>query len=202
MKKIDLKKEFKHLYTASAKKPALVDVPRLNFLMADGTGDPNTSREFKQAVGSLYSVSYTLKFTFKKAKSVDYPVMALEGLWWTDDMSQFSLEKKADWRWTLMIMQPDFVARDMVLKIIKQVREKSGFKDFPDLRLEKLKEGKCAQVLHVGPYEAEGPSVRRLHEFIRESGYELRGKHHEIYLGDPRRSAPDKLKTILRQPVK
>jgi hypothetical protein len=201
MKKHDLRKEYKNLYSASTKKPAWLDVPALQFLMIDGTGDPNTSQAFKQAVGTLYSVSYTLKFTWKKEREVDYPVMALEGLWWTDDMPEFSLERKGDWKWTVMIMQPEFVPKLMVLKTIEQVRKKSEMKDFPKVRLERFKEGRCAQILHVGPYSAEGPTIQKLHEFIKAEGCVLRGKHHEIYFGDPRRSAPEKLRTILRQPA-
>ncbi|MBM3297830.1 MAG: hypothetical protein FJY83_09575 [Candidatus Aminicenantes bacterium] len=201
MKKIDLRKKYKDLYTASAKKPALLDVPSLPYLMIDGAGDPNTAKSFQRAVGTLYSISYTLKFAWKKEKAVDYPVMALEGLWWMNDMSAFSLERKNEWKWTMMIMQPDFVPRAEALKIARRVREKSGLEDFPAVRYEIFKEGRCAQVLHVGPYSAEGPTVARLHEFIRSEGYALRGKHHEIYLGDPRRAAPDRLRTIIRQPV-
>jgi hypothetical protein len=188
MKKHDLRKEYKNLYSASAKKPVLLDVPPFNFLMIDGTGDPNTSQAFKQAVGTLYSISYTLKFACKKEMEVDYPVMALEGLWWMDDMREFSLDRKGDWKWTVMIMQPEFVPKPMVLKTIEQVRKKSEMKDFPKVRLERFKEGRCAQILHVGPYSAEGPTIEKLHEFIKAEGYVLRGQHHEIYLGDPRRS--------------
>jgi len=201
MKKHDLRKEYKNLYSASAKKPVLLDVPPFNFLMIDGMGDPNTSQAFKQAVGTLYSISYTLKFACKKEMEVDYPVMALEGLWWMDDMREFSLERKGDWKWTMMIMQPGFVPKLMVLKTIEQVRKKSEMKDFPKVRLERFKEGRCAQILHVGPYSAEGPTIQKLHEFIEAEGSVFRAKHHEIYLGDPRRSAPEKLRTILRQPV-
>jgi hypothetical protein len=202
MKKIDLRKEFKRFYTAPAKNPVLLDVPPLSFLMIDGSGDPNTSESFKRAAGTLYSVSYALKFSWKKEKDVDYTVMALEGLWWTDDRSALNPEKKDGWKWTMMIMQPDFIPRPEVVKAIRRVREKSGMADFPEVRYEVLMEGRSAQVLHVGPYSAEGPTVKRLHEFIRAEGHILRGKHHEIYLGDPRRAAPEKLRTIVRQPVR
>lgn len=201
MKKIDLRQEYKKLFTASAKAPAWLDVPALQYLMIDGRGDPNSAESFKQAVGTLYSVSYTLKFAWKKEKAIDYPVMALEGLWGTDDMREFSLERKADWKWTVMILQPDFIPRPEIQKIIRRVKVKSDFKDFPEVRVEKFQEGKCAQVLHLGPYAAEGPTVKRLHDFIAAAGCRLRGKHHEIYLGDPRRSAQEKLRTILRQPA-
>ncbi len=201
MKKIDLRQEYKNLYSASAKTPVWIDVPALTYLLIDGTGDPNTSAAYKQAVGTLYSVSYTLKFAWKKKKGIDYPVMALEGLWWADDMREFSLERKGEWKWTAMIMQPEFIPRPDILKVIAQVKDKSDFADFPRVRVEKFKEGKCAQVLHLGPYSQEGPTVQRLHDFIAAAGCKLRGKHHEIYFGDPRRSAPEKLRTILRQPA-
>ena len=200
MKTIDLKKTLKPLYTASATKPAMVDVPPMNALMVDGTGDPN-SPAFQEAVGSLYSVAYTLKFAFKKGKAIDYPVMALEGLWCADDPSVFTSGKREEWRWTIFIVLPDVVAKKDVAETIAAVKKKAKFPGFPEIRFEKFVEGKAAQVMHIGPYAAEGPTVKRLHAFIAEKGYRLRGRHHEIYLGDPRRAAPEKLKTILRHPI-
>jgi len=204
MKAIDFKKTLKHLYTASTKEPALVDVPRMNFLMLDGEGDPNITPAFQHAVEALYSASYTLKFMIKKGKAgVDYSVAPLEGLWWVDSMKEFSVQKKGRWKWTIMIMQPEFVTEELFRRACEELVRKK--KDLPNLamaRLEEFAEGLSAQVMHIGPFSAEGPTVERLHGFIKEGGYQLRGKHHEIYLSDPRKARPETMKTIVRQPVK
>lgn len=200
MKTIDLKKLLKPVYTASATKPAIIDVPPMNALMVDGTGDPN-SPAFQEAVGSLYGVAYTLKFTFKKGKAVDYPVMALEGLWCADDPSVFTSGRRDEWKWTLFIVLPDVVTGKDVAAAVAAVKKKAKFPRFPEIRFERFAEGRAAQIMHIGPYAAEGPTIERLHRFVEEQGYRLRGWHHEIYLGDPRRSAPEKLRTILRHPV-
>jgi hypothetical protein len=200
MEKLDLRKQLKHLYNPSKKSFQLVDVPAMNFTMIDGRGDPNTSEAFMAATQALYAVSYTLKFEFKKNHGVDYPVMPLEGLWWADDMEVFRMEKRDDWNWTLMMMQPQVVKRSHVKAAVDQAAKK----DLPalaDMRFEPYREGMSAQIMYLGPYADEGPTIRRMHAFIEESGYAPRGKHHEIYMGDPRRSAPEKLKTVLRQPV-
>ena len=202
MEKIDFKKEFKHLYNPSSKEPAIVDVPEMNFLMVDGEGDPNTAQEYKDAVEALYSVSYALKFMIKKSEvAVDYGVMPLEGLWWADDMAQFSVENKDIWKWTSMIMQPKYATKELFNKATEQVEKKKNLPALLKIRFESFNEGLSAQIMHIGPYSVEGPTIERLHDFIKEKGYELRGKHHEIYLADPRRSAPEKMKTVLRQPV-
>lgn len=200
MKTIDLKKSLKPFYTASASKPAIIDVPVMNTLTVDGAGDPN-SPAFQEAVGSLYSVAYTLKFAFKKEKAIDYPVMALEGLWCADDLSAFASGRRDEWKWTIFIVVPDVVTRKDVAEAIAAVKKKAKFPRFPEVRFEKFAEGKAAQVMHIGPYAEEGPTIERLHRFIADQGYRLRGRHHEIYFGDPRRAAPEKLKTIIRQPV-
>jgi hypothetical protein len=200
MKTIDLKKTLKPYYTSSTAKPALVDVPAVNALMADGVGDPNAPA-FQEAVGTLYSVAYTLKFAFKKERAIDYPVMALEGLWCAEDLNDFAAERRDRWQWTLLIVQPDVVTKADVAKTIATVKAKGKLARLPEVRLEKFKEGRAAQILHVGPYAAEAPTIERLHRFVEEQGLRLRGRHHEIYLGDPRRSAPEKLRTILRHPV-
>jgi hypothetical protein len=200
MKTIDLKNMFKPYYTASAAKPLIIDVPPMNFLMVDGTGDPNGPL-FQEAVGSLYSVAYTLKFAFKKDKAVDYPVMALEGLWCADDVADFLNGKRENWKWTILIVLPDIVAKKDVGAAVAAAKKKAKFPGFPEVRFEKFAEGKAAQIMHVGPYATEGPTIERLHRFADEQGYMLRGKHHEIYLGDPRRSSPEKLRTIIRHPV-
>ncbi len=199
--KLDLKKELKDLYSASRKELAIIDVPPMNFLMIDGAGSPETSPQFQAAVQALYGVSYTLKFMIKKTKGADYVVMPLEGLWWAEDMEHFSLGNKDQWQWTLMIMQPEYVTEDLVAEAVEQVREKKDSAAVGELRFEGFHEGLSAQIMYVGPYSDEGPTIARVHRFIEENGYSLRGKHHEIYLGDPRRTAPEKLKTILRQPI-
>jgi hypothetical protein len=201
MKTIDLKKTLKPYYTASASKPALIDVPARNCLMIDGRGDPN-GQAFQEAIGTLYSVAYTLKFTFKKEKAIDYPVMALEGLWCADNIADFPGDKRDNWQWTIFITLPDVVTKKDIAQAVAAVKAKAKFPRFPEVRFEKFLEGKAAQIMHIGPYAAEGPTIERLHKFVEEQGYALRGKHHEIYLGDPRRSAPEKLKTIIRHPVK
>ena len=202
MKKIDLKKELKHLYKPSTKHVALVEVPRLNYLMIDGEGDPNRSQLFQDAIDVLYPLSYTLKFMVKKGElGIDYGVLPLEGLWWADDMSSFSVEKKEEWKWTLMIMQPEFITQAMVDEAIEQVRAKKNPVSLPRVRFESFEEGKAAQIMHIGPFSEEGPTIEKVHAYIEENGSQRRGKHHEIYLSDIRRAAPDKWKTVIRQPM-
>ncbi len=202
MEKIDYKKELKNLYRPSAKKVEIVDVPKMNFLMIDGKGDPNTSQTFQEAIGALYPLSYTLKFMIKKGEiGIDYGVLPLEGLWWADDMSSFSEGKKDEWQWTLMIMQPDLVTQEMVQEAIEQVKVKKNPVSLPLARFESFEEGRVAQIMHIGPFSKEGPTIEKVHSFIKENGHRLRGKHHEIYLSDIRRAAPEKWKTIVRQPM-
>lgn len=200
MKTIDLKKSLKPFYSAAATKPAIVDVPPLSALMIDGQGDPGGA-VFQEAVGSLYSVAYTMKFTFKKDKAIDYPVMALEGLWWAKDPAFFMSGERDQWHWTIFIVLPDIVGEKDVDAAVAAVKKKAKFLRFPKVRYEKFAEGRAAQIMHVGPYATEAATIERLHAFVAEQGYRLRGKHHEIYLGDPRRSAPEKLRTIIRHPV-
>ena len=202
MEKVDFKKKLKHLYEASVTEPAIVDVPRMNFLIVDGVGDPN-AQEYQEALGALYAVAYTLKFMVKKGElAVDYGVLPLEGLWWVDDMSQFSEEDKEAWKWTSMIMQPEYVTEELFNKAVEEVRKKKNPLALPKLRFESFHEGITIQLMHIGPYSAEKPTIERLHRFVEEKGHELRGKHHEIYLTDPRRMSPEKMRTILRQPIK
>lgn len=201
MAKIDWKKELKHLWTSSAKEVTLVDVPEMNYLMVDGQGDPNTSQEFQDATEVLYTASYTLKFMVKKSLSSDYVVMPLEGLWWADDMIEFIEGNKDQWKWTLMIMQPEQVTNDLVREAFEQVKKKKNPVALSKTRFDSYHEGLSAQIMHIGPYSTERSTIEKLHEFIKENGYELRGSHHEIYLSNPRRVAPEKMKTILRQPI-
>lgn len=202
MGKVDLKKELKHLYNPSTREVSVVDVPPMNFLMIDGAGDPNVSPEYQQAMEALFSLSYALKFRVKKETGVDYTVMPLEGLWWTDDPTQFSMSNKGIWKWTAMIMQPEYVTPELFEEVLAEVRRKKGLPALDRVRFETYHEGLSAQIMHIGPYAAEEPTVARLHRFIRDNGYELNGRHHEIYLSDPRRTAPERLRTVLRQPVR
>ncbi len=201
MAKIDFKKQLKHLYSPSAKEPVLVDVPEMNFLMIDGAGDPNTSQEYQEAMEALYAASFTGKFAVKKAQGVDYVVPPLEGLWWAEDMAQFSTADKDSWLWTALIMQPEWVTAELVADVIAQLQAKKDLPALAKMRLESYAEGLSAQIMHIGPYAEEGPTIAKLHQFVADSGHELRGKHHEIYLSDPRRTQPEKLKTVIRQPV-
>lgn len=201
MAKFDFKKENKGLYYPSTKEVSVVDAPKMNFLMIDGQGDPNTSQEYQNAMEALFPVSFRAKFISKKEKSKDYVVMPLEGLWWVDDMENFSIEDKSAWKWTSMIMQPDFITNSMIDKAIKEVKEKKNPPALPKIRFESLHEGLSAQIMHIGPYSAEGPTVEKLHGFIEDEGYKMRGKHHEIYLSDIRRTNPERLRTVIRQPI-
>ena len=202
MKKIDLKKRLKHLYGPNAKGVVEVDVPPMNFLMIDGQGDPNTSQSYSDAIEALYGVSYALKFMVKKGDmEIDYSVMPLEGLWWVDDMSIFSVDDKSDWKWTAMMMQPDFVTPEMVENAVETVRVKKDPVALSLLRFEEFMEGRSAQILHIGPFSEEGPTIEKVHKFIEGKG-ERSGKHHEIYLSDIRRADPAKWKTIIRQPIR
>jgi hypothetical protein len=199
--KIDLRKKWKYLYNPSSKQIAVVDVPDMNFLMIDGKGDPNTSVAYRDAVEALFAVSYTLKFMVKQGdQALDYAVMPLEGLWWVDHMAQFSMHNKEAWKWTSMIMQPEYVEEELLQEALRQVRKKKDLTALSGMRFESFHEGQAAQILYFGPYADEGPTIERIHRFIAEQGHRLRGRHHEIYLSDPRRTAPVKLKTVIRQP--
>ncbi|MEN8235451.1 MAG: GyrI-like domain-containing protein [Actinomycetota bacterium] len=201
MVKLDLKRQYREFYAPSAKQCSLVDVPEMQFLMIDGVGDPNLEQSYREAIEALYAVSYTLKFTSKKEDGIDYTVMSLEGLWWVDDMTGFSLDDKSAWHWTAMIMQPDHITESHVATAVQEVRRKKGLPAIELLRLESFREGPAVQVMHLGPYSDEPPTIDRLHRHASEQGYRLRGKHHEIYLSDPRRTAPERLRTVIRQPV-
>lgn len=202
MRKLDLKKQWKELYGAKAGSIAAVNVFPLRYLMVDGAGDPNTSKAFGEAIEALYSLSYTLKFTLKKSpRAIDYGVMPLEGLWWADDPRVFHAVDKSQWKWTAMILQPDVIVTAEVDAAFDQVRKKKNPAALDRVRFETLEEGTAAQVLYRGPFADEGPTIQRMHDFIHAAGKELCGKHHEIYLSDPRRTAPEKLRTIIRQPM-
>jgi hypothetical protein len=212
MKTLDLKPQYKYLYQPSAKKIEIVQVPRLQFAMIDGAiekgSEPGKSPLFAKATETLYSLSYTLKFMFKKRKTnpIDYPVMALEGLWWVED-GFFDITVKDNWFYTLMILQPDIVTGEVFEEAREQVRRKKGDSEMlGKARLAQFEEGLCAQTMHIGPYATEPVTIERMKEFMAENGLKDRvgpsgGKHHEIYLSDPRKAAPEKMKTVLRHPV-
>ncbi len=204
MEKLDLKKTLKTLYKPSGKKISIVDVPRLNYLMADGKGDPNSSVDFQEAVSALFSVSYTLKFMVKRGKTAlpaqDYAVMPLEALWWSDDMHNFQLGKKNDWQWTVMVLQPNFITAEMINAAREEAAKKKALPAAGLLRLETYQEGQSAQILYTGPYADEAPTIQAIHQFIDGQGGKKTGKHHEIYLNDPQRTASEKLKTVICQP--
>lgn len=212
MKKLDLKKDLKAYFQPSAKKVVAIEVPRFKFIMIDGaieTGmEPGTSPLFQENTEAMYGAAYTLKFMLKKREvdPVDYPVMAMEGLWDVRD-GNFDINVKDNWDYTLMILVPDFITQDIFEEGLTQLRKKKGDQPaFDRLRLDTFEEGLCIQTMHIGPYATEPETLERMHAFMAEQGYQdlvgQGGLHHEIYIGDPRRAAPEKLKTVLRHPVK
>ncbi|MEW6567030.1 MAG: GyrI-like domain-containing protein [Chloroflexota bacterium] len=206
MRKLDLRKELRAFYSPSARKPELIDVPEFKYAMAEGSvrpgQSPGESKEFQQAIGALYAVSYTLKFMSKLAaeRPIDYPVMPLEALWWTEG-GEFDLSGRSPWLWRAMILQPAHITARMFRQAVQRAKERGDNPTLDTIRLRAFREGLCVQVLHIGPYSEEPATIERLKAFARENGYRLRGKHHEIYLGDPRRAKPERLRTILRHPV-
>jgi hypothetical protein len=203
MSKVDFKKDLKDLYNPSSNEVVFVDVPQMDFLMIDGSGNPNTSQEYQKAIEALYAVSYALKFIIKKGKqAIDYSVMPLEGLWWVDNGANFSTDNKDIWKWTSMIMQPKYVTEALFKDAVEQVKKKKNLPTLPKLRFQALLEGPSVQIMHIGPYASEESTIQKIRAHMMAQGYEVNGKHHEIYLSDPRKLAPEKLKTIIRQPVK
>jgi hypothetical protein len=212
VKTLDLKKQYKSLYQPSAKKIEILKVPKLQFAMVDGAiekgSEPGKSPQFAEATMALYGLAYTLKFMFKKRKTnaIDYPVMALEGLWWVED-GFFDITVKDNWFYTLMILQPDIVTKDIFEEAREQVRKKKGDSEaLGKARLAYFEEGLCVQTMHIGPYATEPATIERMKAFMAENGLKdsvgpIGGKHHEIYMSDPRKAAPDKMKTVLRHPV-
>lgn len=207
MTKTDFKKSLKAYYNPKPKQYEIIKIPKMNFIMIDGIGTPGTSEAYLDSLAALYPIAYKTKF-LAKANGQDYVVPPLEGLWWADDMADFIADNKHKWRWTMMIMQPDWVTKDM----IEQSREMASQKDAPkllnDVRFESYDEGLVAQYLHIGSYADEEPILKHMHnQYIPEQGYKMPAldakitKHHEIYLSDPRRVAPEKLRTVLRQPI-
>jgi hypothetical protein len=203
MTKIDFKKEWKHLYQPSKKDFQVIEVPVMSFLKVDGQGDPNLAPEYKAAIEVLYAVAYRVKF-FSKNDGRDYVVPPLEGLWWAEDMESFtSARDKSQWNWTMMIMTPEWIREDMIQSARDEVAGKKDLPALGKLCWEEYQEGLSVQILHLGSFEEEGPVLARLHhEWMPANGYTFNGLHHEIYLSDPRRVEPDKLRTVLRQPIR
>jgi len=199
MNKLDLKKELKAVYTAK-KDPTILTVPAIQYVTFAGKGDPNTSELFQSAMGVLYGMAYTLKFMLKD-EGKDFTVMPLEGQWWSDDIKDFSEGNKDQWFWKVMIALPDYVTEKYFLKAQESLQEKKNPPNLAKAKLERLEDGLSVQVMYIGPYSDEGPAIKAMHHYAEEQGYTLRGKHREIYMGNPQRTAPEKLKTILRHPL-
>jgi hypothetical protein len=203
MDKLDFKKDLAPLYSPKNTDWELIEVPAMNFLMVDGKGDPNTATEYGDAVAALYGVSYSTKFMSKQRLGKDYGVAPLEGLWWADDPAAFENAQKPEYQWTMMIMQPDWIAETMVSEGVAATAAKKELPALSKVRFERYNEGRSLQLLHVGSYDDEAPRLKYLHaEFMPLHKLTFNGRHHEIYLSDPRKTASSKLKTILRQPVK
>lgn len=208
MNKIDFKKEYKKYYNPKTDKAEIVIVPKMHFLMIDGQGAPE-SDAFQKAVEAMYGVAYTIKFSRKKAHiAPDYSMGPLEGLWAIDNSEGFDpkkaeeyMAKRQEWTWTLMLWQPDVITVKDLEQAKAAIKVKKPGVPVDNLKLEHFEEGEVVQIMHIGPYSDEAKSVTKMDEFAAENKLKMHGKHHEIYLGDPRRSAPDKLKTILRHPV-
>lgn len=200
---IDLKRNLRHLYAPSSDQFEVVDVPPMNFLMVDGQGDPNVAPAYQEAVEALYGVAYKLKFLSKNELGIDYVVLPLEGLWWAEDMAAFSSARdKSAWYWTMMMMQPDWISAELAGEAMREVARRKSLPRLEAVRFTPFHEGLSLQILYIGSYDDEAPAIARMHtEFMPRYGYRPSGKHHEIYLSDPRRVAPEKLKTVLRQPV-
>ena len=206
MQKLDLKKELKYLYQPPSKQVTVVQVPRFNFAMLDGQIEagvlPGNSPDYQNTMGAIYGTAYTLKFMSKLRKDnpIDYPVMASEGLWWVLS-GEFDFQTKEPWQYTMMISLPNFVTLHMFDKAIAQLKKKKGNPAIDKLRMESFEEGLCMQITHIGPYADESRTLELMAQFASENGYRTRGRHHEIYMGDPRRANPEKLKTVLRHPI-
>lgn len=200
--KIDFRKTLDG-YQAPRGAFRVVDLPDLQYLMVDGHGDPNTSPAYADALAALYPVAYQLKFLSKRELGHDYVVPPLEGLWWADDTDTFTVARdKTRWSWTMLLMAPDWIDREAFRRAVEQASAKDRSARLDDVRLQTLAEGRCVQTLHVGSFDDEGPVLARMHqEFLPENGLRAHGLHHEVYLSNPRTVAPEKLRTILRQPV-
>jgi len=202
MTKKDFKKELKEVYNTSSKKISIIQVPKINYIMIDGTDDPN-KKEYQESISTLYKVAFTIKFMIKKQNiDNDYVVMPLECLWWADDVSAFKEKRTKEWFWTLMIMQPDIITKDIIKEAINIVKEKNDLFNLEKMYIKSIQEKTSIQLMHIGPYDEEEITINKLHDFCKNNGYIINGKHHEIYISDPRKTKKEKLKTIIRYPVK
>ena len=200
METLDYKVDLKEYYKASKKEPVIIDVPAFPFFLVNGTGDPNTSEHFQGAVKTLFTLSYTLKFAVKKAGILDYKVMPLTGYWTLVDPKDRDISNRENWAWTVGIQQPEAVDLEMIALARESVRKKKPEAILDEVRYETVADGLCAQILHVGPFAEENATFDRMHEFLEASGCRPREEgHREIYLSDFNRTAPEKLKTILRK---
>lgn len=201
--KKDYKKLNPELYNPPRQRPTILMVPKMKFFMIDGKGNPNTSHIYKDSVELLYNVSYSLKMKVVKKQNLgnDYVVPPLEGLWYMDDMTKWAMDNKEEWNWTMMIRIPDFVSEEQIKKAIEIIRENKNPPLLPKVRVDEYNEGLCVQIMHMGPYEEEPLTIQKMHTFAEKKGFIKVGKHHEIYLSDPRRTQPERLKTVLRQPL-
>ena len=205
----DYKKEYKEFYMPK-NAPAIVNVPRMNYLAVRGKGDPNTEGgEYKQAIGLLYGVAFTIKMSKKGGRNIegffDYVVPPLEGFWWQEGAAGVDYAHKEKFEWVSMIRLPDFVTKTEFDWVVKEASEKKKA-DFSKAEFFTYKEGLCVQCMHIGPYDTEPETVAEMHRYAAEAGYSVdvseKRRHHEIYLSDPRKTAPEKLKTVIRLPVK
>lgn len=203
MDKFDYKKIHKEFYTATS-KPKLLVVPEFKYITISGEGNPNTSEMFSNAVQTLYPIAYTLKFMIKKGKTAltpcDYNIMPLEGQWWADDMENFITRNKDSWKWKIQLFMPDFITEDLLDEAKNAVKKKNDLEMLPLVTFEKIADGPSAQIMHIGSFDSEYPTIKTLHDFIENNGKKLSGLHREIYLSDFRKTAPERLKTIIRQP--
>ncbi|WP_026931356.1 GyrI-like domain-containing protein [Glycomyces tenuis] len=198
----DLKRDLKTLYAPKNTDWNLVDVPEQRFIAVDGRGDPNTAEAYRHAVEALYGVAYTIKFASKRGEGGDFVVGPLEGLWWSDTPEDFTARAKQSWQWTMMICQPEWVGAEAIEEAKAAALAKKRLPAVERVRFEILREGRCAQALHVGSYDDEGPLLAELHErYMPDNRLGFNGHHHEVYLSDPRKTEAAKLRTVLRQPV-
>lgn len=200
----DVKKEYRYLFSPPAKEPEIIEVPAFKYIMLDGQGYPGTELSFQEKVQALYALAYTIKFSLKQAPkdSLNFTVPPLSGLYCADDCRSFRDEsRKNEWKWTVMILMPDRITNETFEQTRNEVIKKKKLPHLQDVVFQVYKEGLCAQVMHIGPYSEEAPTIDKLHAFFQEKGYTFNGRHHEIYLSDPRRCEPQKMKTIIRQPI-
>jgi hypothetical protein len=203
VEKIDYKRQLKQLYFCSNKVINIVNVPTMKFLRIDRDAIKDKDNSMMDASEAIVRLSYTIKFIIKRSKiGIDYISMPLECIWWNDGGEIFNVEDKARMEWSLCIMQPDFITESVLKEGIERTSKKKKMDCLDKVYLDSIEEGLCIQIMHIGPYDGENDTIDKLQAYLEVNGYELNGKYHEIYLGDPRRARPENLKTIIRQPIK